>query len=456
MSREWLSLSLLVAVMLLMSGCRRAVPPSFSPGPEVVELTTELEAEAAEAAENPDSEEDAEDDDVDEEDAEEETDELSELEIYQALQSQIGTELAQRTGTPAKMILLGEEEHSKLLHQGYEVYARYCTQCHGVNGDGNGPIAIQLDPKPRNYTHGVFKFTSTPYGGKPRHADLVLTVRRGVTGTSMPSFDRLSDDDVDAVVEYVLALTYRGQFERELASYAFDDEELPDEEGMDELIAEILEPWYAAANQLVMPVTPMPPMTAETIKAGHEIFLKNACNKCHGKFGRGGSMGGVDVGKDAWGNSAAAADLSSGMFHGGDRPIDIYRRIYSGINGTPMPAFKSMFEENPEVIWQLVHFIKETGNRRRLGLPPLSEADMPTDSPAIEATAIDEEADEELVADEDETADEESEDVASEEAAEIDEAEVDTVIETEDEAKEATETESEVEVEVEAAISSAA
>lgn len=469
MSREWLSLSLLIAVTLLMAGCRRAVPPSFSPGPEVVELTTELEAEAAEAAANPDLEED-----------EEEGDEPSELEIYQTLQSQIGIELAQRTGTPEKMILLGEEEHSKLLHQGYEVYARYCTQCHGVNGDGNGPIAVQLDPKPRNYTHGVFKFTSTPYGGKPRHADLVLTVRRGVTGTSMPSFDRLSDDDVDAVVEYVLALTYRGQFERELASYAFEDEELPDEEGMDELIAEILEPWQAAADQLVMPVTAMPPMTAETVRAGHEIFLKNACNKCHGKFGRGGSMGGVDVGKDAWGNSAAAADLSSGMFHGGDRPIDIYRRIYSGINGTPMPAFKSMFEENPEVIWNLVHFIKETGNRRRLGLLPLSEADMPTDSPVVEKPAVDEEAaaDEETAvaedADEDETVDAESEDITlvdepeevmsneeekstdTEEATETEEAEIDTVIETEDEAKEATEVESEIEAEVEVAISSAA
>ena len=63
----------------------------------------------------------------------------------------------------------------------------------------------------------------------------------------------------------------------------------------------------------------MPPMTPDSIAQGHALFLKQACNKCHGKDGRGGSMGNVDVGQDAWGNKAAAADLTSGMFHGGER-----------------------------------------------------------------------------------------------------------------------------------------
>jgi hypothetical protein len=52
------------------------------------------------------------------------------------------------------------------------------------------------------------------------------------------------------------------------------------------------------------------------------------------------------------------------MLHGGRRPVDIYRRIYSGINGTPMPSSKdpnTAIGETPEQrsdrIWHLVHFI---------------------------------------------------------------------------------------------------
>lgn len=300
-----------------------------------------------------------------------------ELEAYQELQAEIAQLLKSRTGTPEKMIMLGETESTTQLQHGYELYQRYCVQCHGVNGDGNGPVAEFMNPKPRNYRHGVFKFTSTPYGSKPRFSDLANTVIRGVTGTSMPSFALFSREDVEAVVSYVLALTHRGELERELAMIAFDDEEVPDEEGVDELVETILEPWQEASNQLVMPVTMMPEMTEESILSGHRIFLEKACNKCHGKYGRGGSMGNVEVGVDAWGNKAAAADLSSGMFHGGGRPIDIYRRIYSGINGTPMPAFNKTFAETPDDIWHLVHFIKATGERRRQGKPPLSAADLP-------------------------------------------------------------------------------
>lgn len=347
-----------ILTLTLVVGCRREAPPSFSPGPEVLSLMDDLE-----------------------EDADQE-----EIDLYRDLQNQISEVLLTHTGTPDKPILLGTDETTDQLRLGYSLYTNYCVQCHGVNGDGNGPVAEHLNPKPRNYTMGIFKFTSTPYGSKPRRSDLARTIRIGVTGTSMPSFDRFSDEQIDAVVDYVLALTYRGQLERELAAYAYDDEEMPDEESLQATIEDILSPWENSSSKIVMPVTLMPPMTEESVRQGHQIFLSRACNKCHGKYGRGGSMGNVEVGNDAWGYKAAAADLSSGMFHGGDRPIDIYRRIYSGINGTSMPAFGNMFQDNPDQIWQLVHFIKATGDRRRQGLPPLSAADLPTEDAEAAAT----------------------------------------------------------------------
>ena len=231
-------------------------------------------------------------------------------------------------------------------------------------------MATHLNPRPRDYRPGIFKFTSTPYGSKPRKTDLLRTVRRGVTGTSMPSFDILPAAEQEAVVDYVIALSLRGELERELAVLADDEEEI-DPEYVDELAEEILERWQAARGQRVTPVTPMPTMTAETVTLGHKLFLQSACNKCHGKDGRGGSLGNVDVGQDVWGHRAAAADLTSGMLRGGERPIDIYRRIYAGINGTPMPSFATAFAEEPDSVWYLVHFIQDLSQRRRRNLPPL-------------------------------------------------------------------------------------
>ncbi len=372
----------MLSMAVSLAGCRRAAPPSFSAGSEVLKLTAELE-------------------DADDE----------EITVYKALQSDIAKTLKQLTGTPDKPILLGTEKTTIQLQHGYALYSKYCVQCHGVNGDGNGAVAEHLNPKPRDYTLGVFKFTSTPYGSKPRRSDLVHTVTRGVTGTSMPSFDRFSEEQLNDVVEYILALTFRGELERQLAAYAYDDEELPDEEGLEETIDEILAAWEDSSSKIVLPVTVMPPMTEESVRNGHEIFLGKACNKCHGKFGRGGSMGNVEIGKDAWGNDGSAADLSSGMFRGGDRPVDIYRRISSGINGTPMPSFKKTFQDNPDDIWNLVHFIKATGNRRRMGLEPLSEADMPVEAPV----AKEEEATEEAPVAEETPAAEESGDEVDEE-----------------------------------------
>jgi mono/diheme cytochrome c family protein len=156
-------------------------------------------------------------------------------------------------------------------------------------------------------------------------------------------------------------------------------------EVLQETVAEILAQWNEALSQVVMPLTPMPPLTVETIEKGHDLYLKQACNKCHGLDGRGGLAGNIEIGKDSWGQIAAAADLTSGMFRGGGRPIDIYRRIHSGINGTPMPSFSSAFADEPDNIWYLVHFVADIGERRRRNLPPgvgPAKEPLPTTAPA--------------------------------------------------------------------------
>ncbi len=56
------------------------------------------------------------------------------------------------------------------------------------------------------------------------------------------------------------------------------------------------------------------------------------------------------------------------MLHGGQQPLDVYRRIYAGINGTPMPAFKEAFAETPDDIWHLTHYVLDLADKRRHGV----------------------------------------------------------------------------------------
>lgn len=361
MQRTTIFLALLVSVATGSAGCRQERAASFTPSAEVVALTDDI-------------------------------DDPEELELYKKLQSQIGRTLAARYGTPSAPKLPDADESERdRLARGAAVYKQYCVQCHGVNGDGRGELALHLDPAPRDYTQGVFKFATTS-NGTPRRSDLINTVRRGVRGTSMPSFATHSDDELGAVADYVLWLTQRGLLQKQLADIAFEDGELPADEDTDGIVDELQAPWELANASVVSPLTPMPAFTPESVALGRDLYLKFACSRCHGVDGRGGTRG-VDVGTDAWGRKAAAADLTSGMFRGGGRPIDVYRRIHSGITGSPMPGFVSQFESDPDAIWHLVHYIEDMSERRRRGLPPL-EADATAPPAHAETAPVDAQADE--------------------------------------------------------------
>ena len=181
----------------------------------------------------------------------------------------------------------------------------------------------------------------------------------------MPSFRFMADDDVDAVIDYVMLLSSRGELEYRLGQIS-QGELTEDDDLVPALVAEqaqaIAGSWDEAESQIVRPLTREITATPETLEAGAKAFVQLNCYKCHGRDGRGNKQ--FDVGKDDWGRIAYAADLTTGMLHGGRRPVDVYRRIYSGINATPMPAFaqpdsgKGETElQRSETIWNLAHFI---------------------------------------------------------------------------------------------------
>lgn len=276
------------------------------------------------------------------------------------------------------------------------LYRLHCAHCHGVTGGGDGPTAPFLNPYPRDYRPGVFKYKSTFGAAKPSHDDLKRVLVHGVAGTSMPSFRTLPDNEIEALVEYVRYLSVRGETEIRLIEYlasegempgsiteiaggfplAVDDDGIPEEEPEEEnVVASVMYQWDSAPAYIIQPVSspidysePNSEAMKESIARGEKLFYsKNLqCNSCHGDSAQGdGQRDKYTVWfkwrEDLGTNNDDPAEINRvvhqfmevgalqprtihprnlrlGVYRGGRRPIDIYRRIYSGINGGPMPA----------------------------------------------------------------------------------------------------------------------
>jgi mono/diheme cytochrome c family protein len=306
------------------------------------------------------------------------------------LQAQVRSALEKYCGTPSHPKLMGNDNVSTAhLLYGQSVYMKRCAQCHGATGDGQGAAAQWLSPRPRDYRRGKFKFTSTVYDSRPVRADLVRTIKSGVTGTSMPAFNLLPEKDLEAVIDYVLVLSHRGELEFQLATEADASEQL-EPETITELAELVMAPWNGAQAGMRHPLTPEPIFTVENVAAGKRAFLSRGCSKCHGEDGRGQTPDNLrgDL-KDFWGFATKAADLTSGTLHGGRRPEDVYLRIFNGITGTPMPSFTQVLASEPETYWNLVSYVLYVSNRRRAGeipeagltrAPTAPEADAPVET----------------------------------------------------------------------------
>lgn len=107
--------------------------------------------------------------------------------------------------------------------EGRGLFRKHCVVCHGVTGNGRGSTAAVQNPYPRDYRMGVFKFKSTPRGSKPTRADLTRVIAGGIPGTAMKKIPELSDEDVQALVDYVIYLSWRGEHERRQIDMAILD-----------------------------------------------------------------------------------------------------------------------------------------------------------------------------------------------------------------------------------------
>ena len=98
---------------------------------------------------------------------------------------------------------------------GVELYAQHCAACHGVNGDGLGPAAVFVFPRPRDFRAGRWRLIST-VNGVPTPEDLVAVLERGMPGSAMVSWAHLPAEDRRALAEHVLKLRRDGARDLEL------------------------------------------------------------------------------------------------------------------------------------------------------------------------------------------------------------------------------------------------
>ncbi len=277
------------------------------------------------------------------------------------------------------------------------LFRQHCVTCHGITGDGAGPLATTFDPYPRDYRRGTFKYTTTRADSKPLRSDLRRTLLRGIPATGMPSFAELPAEQLDALIEYVIYLSLRGETEQYLIQLVVDEGEyLPLGVDAKELVLEDAALWVADSwqsveqnqQEYVVAVPPRPTYGSDSelaaaVARGKELYAsKDAqCVQCHGPDGAGD--GEDDEIYDDWNKpkkgvtpeqtaklarlytlpiqKLRARDFRQGAFRGGSSPEDLYRRVYIGIKGTPMPAAGSQpgveGVYTPEDIWDVVNYI---------------------------------------------------------------------------------------------------
>lgn len=230
------------------------------------------------------------------------------------------------------------EASEAMIEQGRGIYFRRCSFCHGLLGDGEGPAAEFMDPRPRDFTLGTFKFRTTQSGELPLDEDLFRTVSRGLPGTGMQAFDGdlikngLSEQERWAVIAYIK--TFAPEFE---------DEE------------------FDPYQKIVALPAEMAPFDEDSIAKGKAVFERAKCWECHGKLGRGDGQKSFDR-KDDWGFPIRIRNVTHPWkIKAGTEVKDIYMRFSTGINGTPMPSFVKALGEVDR--WYLANYIKSLQHR---------------------------------------------------------------------------------------------
>ncbi len=199
---------------------------------------------------------------------------------------------------------------------GRKVYNKFCVGCHGVNGDGKSEAAKFFRDKPPNFHTAVFRWKSTPEGTLPTDEDLLHVLNWGIPQTPMPSFKLVPEVQKRAVIAYIK--TFSDRWEKEQPG--------------ESVYKNIKRPDYFG--------------TPESVERGKKLFATN-CTACHGEKGKGDGPIAATL-------PVPPTDLTYPVRGAGPKPEDTFRVLTVGLEGSPMPAFNYLSEQDR---WDLVSYI---------------------------------------------------------------------------------------------------
>jgi mono/diheme cytochrome c family protein len=202
---------------------------------------------------------------------------------------------------------------------GERVFRDNCAVCHGAGGDGQGMAAHHFKSQPRDLTKGRFKFRSTASGQIPTDVDLTRTIVQGIPSTGMVPQNHLSETEVQAVIAFVKSLSPR---------------------------------FAGTPPPKVVTIPAAPASSPEAVERGAKVYVKGECAECHGKEARGDGPSAKDL-------AIKPPDLTRRPLKSGPTARDIVRTLLTGLDGTPMPSYYQVLED--EELWDLAYWLASRG-----------------------------------------------------------------------------------------------